>query len=816
MDTLWQDLRHAARVLRMRRGFTIAAVLTLAIGIGANTAMFGAVHALLMAPLPLTDPDRLVYGVALREGFDPFGTSLLEYHAFRTSTTAFDAVGVASRRTFTLFGHDEPERLDGVEVTASFLDALGVTPAAGRLFGADEDRAGGRPVVVIGYDVWQRRFGSDPSVLGGPLRLDDRIYTIIGVMPRGFDYPSRCRIWVPLQRDLETLPLDDRAAQAYTLVGRLRSGLTLLDVDRQVKLVAQRLEQEYPQRRRGWTYTVVPLRQQLLGDLSGRVRTALMLLAVAVGCVLLIGCANVASLLLIRSVVREREIAVRLSLGAAPGRVIRQLLIESLLLALIAGVAGIVLAMWIAPVLKALNPVRIESLGEVLTDFRLNRSVLGFGVAVSLVTGLLFGTVPALKLARVTDLMLVLRRRENRIGGMAGGRRVLSAVIVAEVAIAVSLLVAGSLVIRSFQQLQHVDLGFEPDQLLMVQMAPPAAHYRSHQERIRFVEDVVAQIRTLPGVIDAGISTNVPLEAGSMDSLFTVEGRPLPAAGDVPVTAHRLVTPAYLQTLRVTLLKGRLLEPRDRAGSLPVTVVSEEFARQAWPGEDPIGKRVRRGGPARTDFPWLTVVGMVADVKEDLFNYRVNRPVWYLPYAQVDNTRPLSLVVRTAGDPAALTSAVRQTIRAVDRDLPMPTALTMRAHVTTVVVSERFSAVLMAAFAIVGLSLAALGLYAAIAYSVSQRIGEIGLRMALGSSRMAVLIMVLREGAVLVGCGLIAGLAGARLLTRVFEDSLYGISATDGATFAAVSGVLVIVGVAACLVPAYRATRIDPVVALRE
>ena len=290
----------------------------------------------------------------------------------------------------------------------------------------------------------------------------------------------------------------------------------------------------------------------------------------------------------------------------------------------------------------------------------------------------------------------------------------------------------------------------------------------------------------------------------------------MPTAGDVPITAHRLVTPAYLQTLRVRLIKGRLLKPRDRAGSQPVAVVSQEFARQAWPSEDPIGKRVRRGGPTRTDLPWLTVVGVVADVKEDLFNYRVNRPVWYLPYSQVDNTRPLSLLVRTAGNPAVLTNAVRQTIRSVDRDMPIPPAQPMRAHVMTVVASERFSAVLMAAFAVVGLGLAALGLYAVIAYSVSQRTAEIGLRMALGSSRLAVLTMVLREGVVLGGCGLIAGLAGARLLVRVFADSLYGVSATDATTFAAVGAVLVCVGMTACLFPAYRATRIDPIIALRE
>jgi putative ABC transport system permease protein len=814
MDMLWHDLRHGLRVLRMRPGFTIAAVLTLAVGIGANTAMFGAVQTLLLAPLPLTDPDRLVYGIALREGFDPFGTSLLEYSAFRKSTASFEELGIASRRTLTLIGRDEPERLDGAEVTASFLQTIGVTPVAGRLFSADDDRPGGPAVVMIGYDLWQGRFGGDPAILGKDIRLDDRLYTIVGVMPRGFDYPSRCRVWVPMQRDLETLPLDDRAAQAYTFVGRLRSGVALPDADREVKLIAQRLEQDYPQRRRGWNYTIIPIRQQLLGDLSGRVRTALTLVATAVGFVLLICCANVASLLLIRAVAREREVALRLSLGAARSRVIRQLIVESLLLAVISGIAGIVLAMWIAPILKALNPVRVESLGEVLTDFRLNGSVLGFGIALSLVTGLLFGTLPALKLVGVKDLMFVLRQREHRTG--TGGSRVLSAVIVAEVAIAVSLLVAGSLVIRSFQRLQHVDLGFDAAHLLMVQMPPPAARYRSHQERIRFVEDVVARVKALPDVVDAGISTNVPLEAGSMDSLFTVEGRPLPTAGDVPVTAHRLVTPAYLQTLRVTLMKGRLLEPRDRAGSLPVVVVSEEFARQAWPGEDPIGKRVRRGGPARTDLPWLTVVGVVADVKEDLFNYRVNRPVWYLPYSQVDNTRPLSLVVRTAGNPAALTSAVRRTIRGLDRDLPIPPAQTMRAHVTTVVVSERFSAVLMAAFAVVGLGLATLGLYAVIAYSVSRRTREIGLRMALGSSRMTVLSMVLRQGVVLVGSGLIAGLAGARLLVRTFEDTLYGVSASDTTTFVAVAAVLVTVGLTACLLPAWRATRIDPVVALRE
>jgi putative ABC transport system permease protein len=815
METLWHDLRHGWRVLRMRPAFTTAAIVTLAIGIGANTAIFGAVHAMLLAPLPVTAADDVVYGIALREGFDPFGTSLLEYGAIRDTSQSFAAHGMAARRPFTLVGLNQPERLDGAKVTAGFMEALGVSPVAGRRFTAQEDRPDGPTVALIGYDVWHQRFGGDAGAIGRSLRLDDRVYTIVGVMPPGFDYPGRARLWVPLQRTIETLPLDQRAAQAYTFVGRLKPGVAIADADRELKVMARRLEQDYPDYRKGWSYTVIPLRHQLLGDLSGRVRTGLLLLVTAVGFVLLICCANVASLLLIRAVAREREIAVRLTLGAGRARVVRQLIVESGLLAVAAGLAGLVLAVWIAPILATLNPVRIESLGAVLTDFRVNWQVMAFASAVSLLTGLLFGAVPALKLGRVTDLMGVLRRREQRAGGAAGGRRVLSAVIVAEVAVAVALLAGGSLVVKSFQRLQHVDLGFQPDQRLVVHLTPSPARYPSHEARIRFTEEAMRRITALPGVSAAGLTTNVPLDAPSFDSLFTVEGQPPRKPGDVPITAHRLVTPDYLQTLGVTLLKGRLLDAQDRAGAAPVVVVSEEFARQAWPDGDPIGKRVRRGGPTRTDFPWLTVVGLVADVKEDLFNFRVSRPVWYLPYAQVDNTHPLSLVVRTAIDPAALTTSVRQAIHSFDPDLPVSNAQTMTAHLRGVVATERFSAVLMSAFALIGLGLAALGLYAVIAYSVTQRTGEIGLRMALGAPRRDVLTMVLREGALLVATGLIAGLAGARLLARTIAGSLYNVGPNDAGTFALVTGALVTAGLVACIVPAWRATRIDPVVALR-
>ena len=814
------ELRYALRTLLRSPGFTVTAILTLALGIGANVAIFSALNALLLRPLPVADPDRLVGGLALREGFDPFGTSLLEYAAYRERSRSLAGSGVGGSRSFDLTGRGEPERLRGAAISADYLATVGVAPSLGRAFEAGEYRTGGPGVVLLGHDLWRRRFGGEASVVGRTIDLDGRGATVVGVMPPGFDLPYAAEAWVPLATDIEALPLPERTTQAYELIARLQPGVSLAQADADMKSIARQLEAEYPDARRGWSYRLIPLRQLLVGDLEGRDRQGLFALVVAVGCVLLLGCANVAGLLLVRGVEREHELAVRLALGARAWRVGRQALTESLLLGVAGGVAGLLLAYWTLPFLMWLSPVSALSFRAFLGDLRIDGRVLLFAVLVSLLAGTIAGSLPAWRAARRRDLVSALKQREQRAGGRAAGRRLLDALVIGEIAVAAALLVVGGLLVRSFQRLQTVDPGFRPEGLLTMELPLSAGRFASHPERVAFLDQVLAGVRALPGVVAAGTTTNVPLQATSIDAFFTVDGRPLANPADVPITAHRLVSAGYLQALGVGLVAGRLIEAQDRAGSPPVVVVSEELARQAWPGEDPVGKRIRRGRSDRTDRPWLTVVGVVRDVKEDRFNYRVPRPVWYLPYAQSGNgvppDAPVHLVLRAGGDPSALAPGVRGVIRALNPDQPIAGVLPMSDQLGEVLVEERFSAVLLGALATLGLLLAALGLYGLMSYSVSRRRGEFGLRMALGAQPRDILRMVLGQGARLLGIGTGAGLLGGLLLTRLLASTLFGVRPGDPSTLIGVGALLAAVALLACWIPARRALRVEPLESLRS
>jgi putative ABC transport system permease protein len=818
MDSLWQDLRYGLRMLRARPGFTLVAVLTLALGVGANTAIFSAVNALLLRPLPVEDEDHLVFGLALREGFDPFGTSFLEYALYRDEAKSFLGSGLGAPRLFNALGWGEPERLRGSAVMSEYLTTVGVRPVLGRVFLPQEDRPGGPAVALIGFNLWQKRFGGDRGAVGRTLNLEGRSYTVVGVMPRGFDMPYEAEIWVPMQVSIESLPLGQRAANGNELVARLKPGVSLAQADAELKGLARRLEREYPQIRRGWSYGLVTLRQQLLADLGGRTRRSLLMLVAAVGCLLLICCANVAALLLARGVSREGEIAIRLALGARRGRLVRQLFTESLLLALLGGAAGVLLAFWIEPALLALNPIQATGLGPYLTDFRIDGRVLLFSLALTILTGTGFGLVPALRAARTGGSMPTLRKREQRAGGGAEGRRSLGVLVAGEIAVAVTLLVGGGLMVQSFGRLQSVDLGFRSENRLLLDLPLSAAKYPGRAEEVRLMQQVLERVRAIPGVVSAGMTTDVPLAILSLDSVFEVEGRPRANPADVPITAHRLVTPGYLETLGVTLVKGRFLDQRDRAGALPVVVVSDELVRQAWPGEDPIGRRIRRVRSGEKG-PWMTVVGVVRDVKEDRFNFRIARPVWYMPYEQstfpLPVSLPFSLVVRTTGDPAAAAPAIRAAVHGVDADLPVAGVMPMQEFLGGLLMTERFSAVLMATLAALGLLLAALGLYGVMAYSVGLRRGEIGLRMALGARPRDVLRLVIGQGLMLILAGLAAGVVGALALTRLLGGMLYQVSPADPRTFAVVAVVLGGVALAACWLPARRAARVNPMVALR-
>jgi predicted permease len=816
MDTLLRDLRYSVRALRARPLFTAITVLTLALGIGASTAIFSAVNALLLRPLPIEDVDRLVFGSALREGVDPFGVSFLEYQLYRSEARSLASSALATQHQFNLIGDGEPERLKGALVMASYLPTLGVKPALGRIFTPDEDRQDGPAVALISHALWKRRFGGAANVVGRTLDLEGRSHTVVGVMPPGFDIPYFADVWVPMQLSIDSLPFDQKAALNNEFIARLRPGASLDQASVELKALARRLEDEHPQVRRGWSIGIVPLRRALLGDLQGGPERALLVLAVGVGFLLLICCANVASLLLARGAAREGEIAIRRSLGAGRAVVARQLLTESSVLALLGGVGGLLLACWIRPALAALNPIQAAGLGAHLSDFEIDGRVLAFSLGVTLLTGVLFGLAPALA-AGTGRLMSVIKRQEQRGGTSAAATRWLSALVVAEMAVATMLLASGGLVLQSFQRLQAIDLGFRPQRLVTMELSLPRAKYETLRSEVLFMESVLERVRALPGVAAAGISNNTPMQRLTLDSVFEVEGRKPANPSDVPITAHRLVTSGYQEALGVTLLKGRLLDANDREGSLPVAVVSEELARQAWPGEDPIGKRLRRlrgGKPA----PWMTVVGLVKDVKEDRLNFRGVRPVWYVPYSQETLARmflPLNLIVRATTDGAGIVAGIRKIVRSIDPGLPVANPMPMEEQFADLLISDRFGAVLMAALAAAGLLLAALGLYGVMAYSVNQRVGEIGLRMALGAQRRDVRRLIVRKGLRLSCLGLGLGLVGGWILARLIASRLYGVSASAPWTFVAAPLVLTAVALLACWLPAERATRIDPMEALR-
>jgi putative ABC transport system permease protein len=819
MGAIWQDIRYGVRVLLRRPGFTAAAVFVTALGLGASTAIFSVVSAVLLRPLPFDEADRLVYLTARDAQHESVSLSWPDFADWRAQSRAFERVAAYNRDSYNLTGDGAPERLQAAQVTADLFPVLRVEAARGRVFTEEEDKAGAGPVVLLSYGLWQRRFGGDAGLVGRQITLNGRGYTVVGVMPKEFAFPIRTELWVPLGPLYQPSWQNRNNHLGLSGVARLKPGATLEQARADLDTVAANLEKQYPDTNRGERASVTPLREIYVRD----IRLALWTLAGAVLFVLAVACANVANLLLARGAARRGEMAVRSALGASRWRLARQMLVESLLLSLAGGAAGLLLAEWGVGLILSVRPDYIPRASEIGVD----GGVLLFAAAVSLLTGVLFGLVPALQASK-PDLQEALKEGARSTAWARGTFR--SALVITEVALTVVLLVGAGLLLRSFERLQRVDPGFTYQHLLKFNLTLSAQKYPDEQRQINFIREVLPKLGALPGVEGAAVSSGLPLGYNGWQTPFLIDGRPLPPSAQTPAMDVTAVSPGYFRTMGIPLLEGRdFAEEDDRRwlggkslqgldeGARAVAgvneiIVDEEFARRYWPNEDAVGQRVRFGASA--DSPALTVVGVVGRVKMAELRADSDRVQGYLPYFQFP-TRSLGIVVRSSRDTEQTAAAVRREVMSVDREQPLYSVRTLAEMRAATLAPETLNLSLLSVFAGLALALAAVGIYGVVAYTVAQRTHEIGVRMALGARGRDVLRMVVGRGMTLALVGVGAGLAGALLLTRVMQSLLFGVSATDPLTFAAVALLLAAVALLACVVPARRATKVDPMVALR-
>ena len=804
MQTLLQDLRYGARVLRQRPGFTLAAVLTLGVSIGINTAVFSVVYAALVRPLPFADPERLVAVAAENKrggAAEVRGVAPADFVDWRAESRAFEGLAAYTGGGLTLMESEAPEALPGVRVSDDFFGTLGVRPAVGRAFDAEEFGAtGGSRPVVLSHRLWQRRFGGDPRVLGRQLPLvGGASATVVGVMPEEFKFPSYAEVWTPLPR--ASGELQQRTSRYFSVVGRLKEGLTEAQAQEELSGVAARLAAAYPQSNADWGVRLIPLRETLVG----RARTALLILFGAVGLVLLIACANVANLLLTRATTRFKEMAIRAALGATRWRVLRQLLSESVLLALAGGTAGVLFALWGVDVLLTLVPEDLRFAR--LDDARVDGAVLAFTAGISLLTGLATGLLPGLRVSQ-PDLGETLK--EAGRGASAGGRlkRARAALVVAEIAVTLVLLVGAGLLIRSFARLQQTRLGFDPHNLLTLTAGAPSQLFAQPVQRADYFRQMQERLAALPGARAVAVSSSLPLD-WVLNFSYEVEGRP-PRPGEDPQADYSSVSPNYFEVMGTPLRAGRGFTTGDGPGAPAVALVNETLARRAFPGEDPLGKRLTIQYLERRVS--LEIVGVVADSRQ--WAAEEPRTHIYDCYLQ----RPWlssSFVVRTEGDPAALSAAAQKAVREVDPGRVATNVKTMNQLLSESVAQPLFYTQLLSLFAGVALLLAAVGVYGVMSYNVTQRTHEIGVRIALGARGRDVVRMVVGQGMALALVGVAVGLLGAFALTRLMSSLLYGVSATDPLTFAGVPVLLLAVALVANYLPARRATKIDPIKALR-
>jgi putative ABC transport system permease protein len=812
MENVLRDLRFGLQGLFRNPGFTTAALIALALGIGANSAIFSVVNGVLLRPLPYRDPAGLVFLWEVSGDQEISVAAPANFLDWRKHREIFSEMGAYCRSSVTLTGQGEPLLVKAVSVSPSLLAATGVQPEIGRSFrpeGPEEERA-----VVLSHGFWQRRFGANPAIVGQTLVLDGYSHVVLGVMPDQFRFFTAPDLFVLGRQGVPVPPYaapadlrEIRGDQYVSVLARLKPGVTLKRAQAGIRIVAQQLERQYPKTNQGWGVKLVPLSERMFGA----IRPKLLILSGAVGLVLLIACANVANLLLARAAVREREIAMRVALGAGQVRVVRQLLSESLLLALLGGAIGLLLAYLGVKFVVALGPENIPRLDQTSIDGR----VLGFTLLLSLITGLLVGLVP-IRRAFHPDLQGALKEGGGKASAGLRRRHYFGLLVVSEVALALVLLLGAGLLVTSFLRLTSVNPGFKPDRVLTLRITLPDAKYPRPPHVLAFLDTLADQLRGIPGVVAAGTTSDLPLSGDSATSVFRIEGRPGPPPGQEYQLAFHAVTPGYLRAMGIPLLKGRDFTWQDRQGSLSVGLINESLARRFWPGADPIGQRILLGPETAGRTDWITIVGVVGDVRHLALGVEPAPDLLVGARYFANMSATLSVVLRASGDPIGLLPAIRQRIAAIDKDLPLSQVMTLRELVAESTAQQRFITLLLTILAGIAFLLALVGIYSVVSFSVSRRTQEVGVRMAFGAQKSDVLWMVVKQGTLLAVAGVVVGLAVALGAARTLKSLLFGVSANDPVILGALSLTLIAVAMVASYIPARRAVMTDPMVALRN
>ena len=814
MSGFWNDLKHGCRVLLKARGFALSAIIVLALGIGANTAIFGIVNGVLLRPLPFAEPDRLVqlwHTPPQKQfpGVPRFALSAANYLDWQAQNTVFSSSAVYRFWRFRLTGNGEPQMVRAARVEPTFFSLLGTRPLLGREIGASDDVSGGQHVAVLSYQLWKSQFGGDQQVAGKSIHLDGDAYTVIGVMPPSFDKPESALLWVPLVWTAQERAV--RGEHSMAAVARLKPGVTVQQAQAQLDGIAARLAEQYPADSAGWGAAVVPLREETVGD----VRRPLLMLFGAVVFVLLIACANVANLMLARTVDRRKEIAIRTAFGARRTRIIRQVLSESLLVSVAGGALGLIVAQWGTELVVNYFGASMPR----LADIKMDGAVLAFAFATALVSGTVAGVAPAWRLSK-SDPNEALKQGLGRLDSPSTGTRTRAVLVVTEVALSLVLLVGATLMIRTLWNLRSVHPGFVSDRVLTMRLGIAANEFSTEAQQVQFYEQLLQRVRALPGVQSAAVTDDLPLEGGSMQPV-AVEGQPTVEMAHQPEVSVRLLSPQFMKTMGIPIVRGREITDADTATSAPVVLVSESMAKQFWPNEDPIGKRL-----TLTFFPKQVrqVVGVVGDVKDRGLDNQDPISTLYWPLTQFYAPQAwgkframgLALAVRTASDPASVAPAVRNAVREISPATPLTDVRTMEELVAESLSPQRFNMLLFAAFAGLALVLATVGLYSVVAYATRQRVKEIGIRMALGAARTDVLGAIVLDGLRPTVIGIAIGTVAAVSLSHALATVIYGVTATDVSTYVVVAALLGSVGVLASIIPAYRATLVDPVRTLRD